>query len=304
MADGSRTATRVDDKKVPNPQRERVRALLCAGGPMPLIVATEARRTGQDLFLIGIEGVADPAIAAFDHDWIRLGQLGRFFDLLKRQGITEIAVVGALSRPHLMDLRLDMGAIRRLPAVLRVLGGGGDDALLRRLIELVEAREGLNVIGVHDVAPQLVFADGALGRVQPKAAAIEEGRLGLRLLHTLSPYDCGQAAIVIDGRPVAIEGIEGTDAMIERVKALRDSGRLRVRGRRGVLVKAPKIAQDLRIDMPVIGPETLRHVAEAGLGGVIVQSGGVLAAGTDATRKAANQLGLFVHGEAAGKAAP
>jgi UDP-2,3-diacylglucosamine hydrolase len=267
---------------------------------MPLLVAAEARRSGQDLFLIGIEGVADPSIAAFDHDWIRLGQLGRFFDLLKRRGITEIAVVGALSRPHLMDLRLDLGALRRLPAVLRVMGGGGDDALLRRLIELVEAREGLKVIGVYDVASQLVLGEGALGRIAPKDTQVAEGRVGLRLLHSLSPFDCGQAVVMIDGRPVAIEGIEGTDAMIERVKALRDSGRLRIRGRRGVLVKAPKLGQDLRIDMPVIGTETLRHVADAGLSGVIVQSGGVLVAGAEATRKAANQLGLFVHGEKPG----
>jgi UDP-2,3-diacylglucosamine hydrolase len=271
-------------------------ALLCAGGAMPLIVAEEARSRGQELFLIGIEGLASKGISAFQHEWIRLGQLGRFLDLVKGRGIGHVAVVGALARPHLMDLRLDIGAIRRLPAVIRVMGGGGDDALLRRLIDLVESREGLAIVGVQDIAPGLVIGKGALGRHAPDGRHLSEAQLGRELIAALSPFDSGQAVVIMDGRAVAIEGVEGTDAMLERVAALRASGRLRAKGRRGVLVKAPKTGQDMRIDMPVIGPETLRLAACAGLSGVAVQAGGVLVAGLAATRAAADSGKLFVQG--------
>ena len=277
-------------------EKGAVVALLCAGGHMPLVVADEAQRAGQNLFLIGIEGLVSPDVMARAQGTIKLGQLGKFLDLVKSHRIARVAVVGALPRPHLSDLRLDFGAIRRLPAVLKVMAGGGDDALLRRLINLVEEREGLQVVGVHELAPGLVIKQGALGRHKPDARALSEARRGLSLIGALSPFDCGQAVVMMEGRPVAIEGVEGTDAMLMRVAELRASGRLRVKGRLGVLVKAPKRGQDMRIDMPVIGPETLRHAAEAGLAGVAVQAGGVLVAGLGAMIAAADTCKLFVHG--------
>jgi DUF1009 family protein len=179
--------------------------------------------------------------------------------------------------------------------MLRILAGGGDDSLLRRLIGFVESN-GYEVIGVHQVAPELVIGAGLLGAARPTDRNQADGRMGLGLLAAMSPFDCGQATVVIDSRPVAVEGIEGTDAMLARVAELRKSGRLRVKGRRGVLVKAPKRGQDMRVDMPVIGPETLRRAAEAGLAGVMVEAGAVLVAGLAETRVAADREGLFVEG--------
>ncbi len=137
---------------------------------------------------------------------------------------------------------------------------------------------------------------GPLGTQRAGERDVADGRIGLALLAAISPFDCGQAAVIIDRRPVAVEGIEGTDAMLDRVAELRRSRRLRVKGTRGVLVKAPKRGQDMRADMPVIGPETLRRVSEAGLAGIMVEAGAVLVAGLAETRLAADQAGLFVEG--------
>lgn len=271
---------------------------------MPLIVVNEARASSQPLFVIAIQDAASAATSAMAQATIRLGQLGTFLDLVKGQGISRVALVGALPRPHLADLRLDLGAIRRLPAVLRVMGGGGDDALLRRLINMVEEREGLKVVGIHELAPSLVIKDGALTTRQAVPRDLRDATLGLELIAALSPFDCGQAVVIMDGRPVAMEGAEGTDAMLERVAALRSSGRLRVRGQRGVLVKAPKRGQDMRVDMPVIGPDTILRAAEAGLAGVAVEAGGVLVAGLQETRAAADRGKLFIHGLKATDARP
>jgi DUF1009 family protein len=278
-------------------------ALICAGGGMPVIVARQAIGSGRRLFMIGIEGLASPDIAAFDHAWVKLGRIGELDALLKGRGVRQIALVGGLSRPRFSDLSLDFGAVTRLPAMLRILAGGGDDSLLRRLIDFVESN-GYQVVGVHQVAPELVIGAGMLGASRPSDRDQADGRLGLGLLAAMSPFDCGQATVVIDSRPVAVEGIEGTDAMLARVAELRETGRLRIKGRRGVLVKAPKRGQDMRVDMPVIGPETLRRAAEAGLAGVVVEAGAVLVAGLGETRAAADRDKLFVEGVPASQSAP
>jgi DUF1009 family protein len=270
---------------------------------MPAIVARQALASGRRLFVVGFDGLASPDIAAFDHAWVKLGRIGELDSLLKGRGIRRIALVGGLSRPRFSDLSLDFGAVARLPAVLRILAGGGDDSLLRRLINFVESN-GYEVIGVHQVAPELVIGSGSLGGARPTERQLSDGRIGLGLLAAMSPFDCGQATVVIDNRPVAVEGVEGTDAMLARVAELRSSGRLRVKGKRGVLVKAPKRGQDMRVDMPVIGPETLRRAAEAGLAGVMVEAGAVLVAGLGETRAAADRNGLFVEGVSASQAPP
>ena len=112
----------------------------------------------------------------------------------------------------------------------------------------------------------------------------------------LGRLDVGQGAIVAKGRVLAVEAAEGTDAMLQRCADLRTSGRTRG-ARAGVLVKAPKPGQEERIDMPTIGPETLRKAAAAGLAGIAVAAGRVLLAERAATIEAANENKLFLVGE-------
>ena len=120
--------------------------------------------------------------------------------------------------------------------------------------------------------------------------------IGLAVLDALSAFDVGQACVVLDGRPVAIEGAEGTDAMIARVAELRANGRLRVDGARGVLVKAAKRNQDLRVDLPTIGPRTIELAAQAKLAGVAIEAGRSLIADRASTLALADKLGLFAFG--------
>jgi DUF1009 family protein len=119
---------------------------------------------------------------------------------------------------------------------------------------------------------------------------------GFSLIETLSPFDVGQAAVLADHRVVAIEAAEGTDAMIARVGDLVARRRLKLADGDGVLVKAPKAGQDLRVDMPAIGPQTLANVKAAGLAGIGVRAGQVLVGDRAALGRLADELGLFVEG--------
>jgi len=275
---------------------ERPLAIICGGGDFPVALAEAAVQAGRSPFLIGLAGSADKRIEAFPHLWLRLGEVGKFFDALTERNIVEVAAVGRVRRPELAELRLDFGAVKRLPA-LTALFAGGDNRLLAGVARLLE-REGFKLVGVHQVAPDLLAPEGALARRAPSAQALEDARLGVSVIAALSPYDVGQAVVVAKGRVLAIEAAEGTDAMLGRIAALRASGRLPLKGRAGALVKAPKRDQEMRLDMPAIGPETIAAAARAELEGVALAAGRVLILDRQACARAADGAGLFLHGMA------
>ena len=269
-------------------------AILCGAGAFPLEVAADARRAGRDPFLVGLVGSSDAAIEAYPHVWVRIGEVGKLFAALKGRGVTELAMVGAVTRPELSDLRLDWGAIRRA-GELAQLFRRGDNGLLVGLAAIFE-REGVRVVGAHEIAPRLVAPEGPLGAHAPGAEDDGDIAFGARLLGALSEFDAGQCAVVAAGRVLAIEAAEGTDAMLARVAEMRSVGRLKSRGPSGVLVKAPKRGQDLRLDMPAIGPGTVAGAAGASLRGIALAAGAVLMVERERCVGDADAAGLFIAG--------
>jgi len=278
------------------PQGRRV-AVLAGRGDYPVRVAGAAAAQGASVYVAVLSGAGDLAdYAAYDAKEYRLGQLGRFLDEIKRREIEEIVMVGALPRPSFGSLAPELSTLKYLPHFARAFQGG-DDHLLRGVVTFFEG-QGLRVLGPADIAPDLVAPHGALGRYKPSAIAREAIATGFNLLAALSPFDMGQAAIVADHRVVAVEAAEGTDAMIERVVGLIQAGRLKPGKGDGVLVKAPKLGQDLRVDMPAIGPDTVARVAAAGLAGIAVKAGRVLIGDRERLATLADASGLFIEGVA------
>jgi len=271
-------------------------AIVCGAGGFPAAVAQAAQTSGQEVLLVGLKGIAEDGISRFPHEWVRLGEIGGLLKLLKSRNIARMAFVGGLARPELSELRLDWGAVKRLPEIARALKGG-DDHTLRGIIRIFES-EGLEVVGVDSVAPSLLAGAGLLAGAQPDSQAEADMAQALRLLDAMSTFDCGQAAVVANGRVIAIEAAEGTDAMLARVAQLRDNGRFRAKGAAGVLVKAPKRGQDLRIDLPAVGPTTVEAAKKAGLAGIVVAAGRVLTLDKAASVAAARAHGLFLWGVA------
>ena len=269
-------------------------AILCGGGDFPIQVAQAAIKQGRDPVMVGIVGAADARIEAFPHFWVHMGEVGKLFRSLKERGIVEIAIVGAMTRPEFADLRLDWGALRRL-AGLASLFRGGDNHLLVGIARFFE-NEGVAVVGVHQIAPQLLVSPGALSALAPSAPALADARQGGALIGALSPFDVGQAVVVANGRVLAIEAAEGTDSMLARVADLRGTRRLRFKGRAGVLVKAPKRDQDMRLDMPAVGLKTIEGAKRAQLEGIALAAGRVLIVDRTAFARAADEAGLFVFG--------
>lgn len=287
---------------LPNANRHRGKNLKRAGalgvlagqGRLPTDVAAGAAAAGRPVHIVGIRGEAAAEITHYDHTWIAWGQIGRMMKAFRDADCTELVIIGAVSRPNLSEARLDWGAIASLPSILS-LTVGGDDALLSRVVRFFEAR-GFGVIGAHEIAPDLLAGDGPLGTHAPTEQHLSDIARGRTVVDTMGRLDIGQAVVVAKGYVLAVEAAEGTDRMIDRAKELRQWGRKASAPRVGVLVKMPKPGQELRVDMPTIGVETVRRAADAGLAGIAVAEGRVLIADKAATIAAADAAGLFLVG--------
>jgi DUF1009 family protein len=158
--------------------------------------------------------------------------------------------------------------------------------------------KGFRIVGAHEVAPGLVASPGPLtrGGIPPRAAI--DAAAALRAAHAIGLLDAGQAAVAVSGRAVALEGVEGTDGMLRRVAELRERRRIARQRQTGVLAKCAKPQQDLRVDMPTIGPRTVELAAAAGLAGIVIEAGRVMVADRAATLAAAEAAGLFIVAEA------
>ncbi len=274
-------------------------ALICGGGQFPLAAARAAQDSGREVFLLGLRGIASKEIEQFPHVWLGIGQLGQGFREISAREIRDICLIGGLGRPEFSDLRLDWGGVKRLPEIIRMFAGG-DDQILKGVIGLFE-REGFSVVGVDSFAPGLLAGVGAMNALPFPGDLAEDLAFGRKCLADLSAYDCGQALVVAGKRIIAIEAVEGTDAMLDRVAQLREKGRWRAKGAAGLLVKAPKRGQDLRVDLPAIGPQTVAAAARAGLRGLAVAAGGVLILDRAAVAGQAEKAGLFLFGFLAGE---
>jgi hypothetical protein len=234
------------------------------------------------------------AVQRFRHHWIPIGRWGRLVKLLRSENCRDLIFIGTLVRPALSEIRLDWGTLRIMGRVWAAFKGG-DDHLLSGIGRILE-QDGFRMVGIRDVAPDLLMPDGCLTRAAPDANAAADIARGRAVLHALSPFDIGQATIVIDGHVVAVEDIEGTDALLARVARLRKEGRIRASAMRGALVKTPKSGQDLRFDLPTIGPRTIEGATAAGLAGIAAVAGNTIVVEAQAMIEAADAAGLFVTG--------
>lgn len=282
-------------------QAESPLALVCCGGKLPLAVADSVAARGRKVVLFALRGAADPKdFTGRETHWFRLGQFGLVARVARTNDCRDMVLLGSLVRPSIWQMRPDFFTLKMLPQIARAFHGG-DDHLLSRVGRLIEGH-GFHLRGAHEVAPEILVAQGALGRAEPSARDRADIAIGFDYLRAAGPFDIGQAVVVAGRHVLAVEAAEGTDEMLARVAQLRDVGRIKVPKATGVLVKAPKPAQDRRFDLPSIGPRTVEGVVCAGLAGVAVGASETIIAEPERLIAAADAAGIFVVGVPAGNA--
>jgi hypothetical protein len=262
--------------------------LLAGGGALAPTVAGAVRGEGRAVFVVAFKGHTSPDwVDGFEHAWVPLGAVGRTLALLHRAGCEEVCLIGRVGRPSLAAVALD----RRARAMLARLGGrdAGDDKLLRLIVAELEG-DGFRVVGADALAARLLAPAGRIAGPAVPDDAWPDIRRGVAVARALGDVDVGQAVVVQGQLVLGVEAVEGTDALLAR------AGGLRREGPGGVLVKGRKPGQERRVDLPTIGPETIRGAAVAGLRGVAVEAGHTLVADLAGLERAADAHRLFVVG--------
>lgn len=275
------------------PARSGPVAIVAGSGQLPLLLAQSLDRSGRDHRILALRGFAEPPVRRLAAASVDLLDVQGALAILERWSPATIMLAGGVDRPGPSAVLNAFSAFRNRHE-LNDLIGRGDDSLLRGVLDLLTER-GHVVAGVHEIAPELLAKPGIFSARAPDDGDARAVEIGARVLGALSPFDFGQAAVVEGERVLAVEGPEGTDRMLARVRVLR-VGWVKPREKRGVLIKAPKIGQDLRIDLPAIGPRTIQNAARAGLAGVAVGASSTLILSEEETIATADRLGVFLHG--------
>jgi DUF1009 family protein len=270
--------------------------LIAGGGALPITLAAHCHAVGRPLFVVRLKGFADPALERYDGAWSGLAELGKGIDFLRRARCASVCFAGRVDRPNLTALKPDQRGLMALPRVIAA-ARAGDDGLLAFLVREFEA-EGFSVEGAHEVMRSLTLVEGLAGRHAPGPEAQTDISRALDAARAIGRLDIGQAAVARDGLVLALEAQEGTDAMLRRVAGLSEALRGARGEPRGVLAKASKPGQELRIDLPTIGPETVRRAVDAGLAGIVGEAGQVLVVDREETLRLADAAGLFILGVA------
>ncbi len=267
--------------------------LIAGGGDLPVHVAEAARGDDRLGCVIALEGFADPS--RFEApERCGIAQVGKALKILAKHDCDAVCFAGIVKRPDFSKLTPDMRGMAFLPKAIAA-AAKGDDALLRAVVGMFED-EGIAVVGVDDIAGELLAPAGVLGRVRPDDASRTDALKAMNIASLIGTADIGQGAVVAKGLVLAVEAQEGTDAMLERVASLPVDIRGGGNKRFGVLAKRPKPEQERRVDLPVVGVSTVKQAAKAGLSGIVVPAGGALILGRKAVAEAADAHGLFLWG--------
>jgi UDP-2,3-diacylglucosamine hydrolase len=166
-------------------------AIICGGGSFPFTVADSLRKQGRGVVLFALRGWADPVrVKDYRHHWSDIARLGRFLRLARGEGCRDVIFIGALVRPSFRQLiNFDLATLRVLPRAIRHFYGG-DDHLLTGMARMLEDH-GFRLLGAHEVAPEILVAEGALGRLSPTEQNKADIELGFEVLHAIGPYDVG-----------------------------------------------------------------------------------------------------------------
>jgi DUF1009 family protein len=263
--------------------------IIAGGGSLPRRVADAARAAGRPVAVAVMEGHGDPADwASYPHVVLRLGLAARMLSWLKSRGARQLVLSGRVARPSFLSLRPDSDTLRLVMRIGR-RAFGGDDELLSAIVAVLR-EEGFEPVGAEQVLQGLLAPAGLLTRASPDAEAMGDIARGVAVVRALGAVDVGQGAVVQQGLVLAVEAIEGTDAMLAR------AGTLRRPGPGGVFVKLVKPGQDRRVDLPTLGPTTVSHVTAAGLRGIAFEAEGCILAERDAMIVTADAAGLFLLG--------
>lgn len=264
--------------------------LIAGSGRLPVLFAQAVR--GRRVVAIGHRGETDPVLGEWVEDlgWVRLGQFQKILDFFLRHRVKWVVMAGGITKSRIWHVRPDFLALKMVLGLLH----RHDDLLLRSAATILE-EQGFELKSVTDFVPEFLAPSGVLSRRRPTEEEWEDIRFGWWAAKELGRLDIGQGVVVRQKMVAAVEAMEGTDAMIVRAGPLIAGRGWAGRGG-GVLVKVAKPIQDRRLDLPTIGPDTMRRLHQAGIGVMAVEAGGAMILEPEETCALADRFNLVLVG--------
>ncbi|MBI4877463.1 MAG: UDP-2,3-diacylglucosamine diphosphatase LpxI [Acidobacteria bacterium] len=263
--------------------------LIAGNGRFPILALETARKLGHEVVTVAIREEAWPQVeglGARTH-WISLGQLSRLIEILKEEGIAEVIMAGQVKHAKIFSaIRPDW----RLIKLLASLREKNTDALIGGVMKIL-ANEGIRLLDSTTLLKPLLAGEGALTRRKPDESEERDISYGRRIANTLAGLDIGQSVAVSERACVAVEAMEGTDAMLRRAAGLAG-------GRRLTLVKVSRRRKHLLFDVPVAGVDTIAVMRETGTTAMAVDAGRTLLLDREEMLARANEAGIAIAGHA------
>ena len=268
-------------------------AVISGGGALPVEVARYLKRTGRPYTVVRIESLSDPELDTHPGHILSLGDFAKLFQILATEQVKAVTMCGYVQRPDFDTMQKDHGA-QHLQAI-QSAGRGGDDSLLRQVAQVIVS-QGYHIEGAHEANPDLLIGADLQAGPDPSLEAMEDAQEAMRVAAAIGALDIGQAVVVAGRITLAVEAQEGTQNMLSRITSLNPSLRGTPNQRKGVLAKLAKPIQDIRLDMPTIGLQTVEDVAAAGLCGIVARRHALLIVDKAAVYARATELGIFIYG--------
>lgn len=270
--------------------------LIAGAGEFPRLVLEGARRSGLRVVVMGLRGWCDEALAGQADAFYTSGvaRLGRWIRVFRREGVAQAVMAGKVRKSQMLASASWRRWLAYLPDWTSIKvwyfrsADRRNDTLLRAVADEMR-RKGIALVDSTQYCPEALADEGVLTRRSPTPAQTADAELGWRIAKALGRLDVGQSVAVKDKDVIAVEAIEGTDAMIARAGSLCSAGGW-------TLVKVAKPNQDMRFDVPTVGPDTIERLAEAGAGALIVEAGKTLMIEKDRTITLADRHGIALLG--------
>lgn len=260
--------------------------LIAGNGSYPRFAVQGARESGvKRVVVAAFEGETDASLAAFVEElhWMKVGQLGRLLDAAKKSGATASMMAGQIAPKHLFDLRPDVRAL----ILLATLRERNAETLFGAIAGELD-KIGVPLLVATSFLERHLAMEGLIAGPKPRSRIIDDISYGFGIAKEVSRLDIGQTVVVKRGTVLAVEGFDGTDATIKRGGELGQGD--------AVVVKVSKPRQDMRFDVPVIGPRTLETAAAAGVSAIAMEAGRTLLLEEDQLRKLATQHQITLWG--------
>lgn len=262
--------------------------MIAGSGMMPVEIINYCNKTGREIYVIGLDPFAnEEQLKDAPHSFAKIAEVGKMLKAFRNNNVYEIVLAGGIKRPSFKELIPDWEGMKMVGKL--AMKKMSDDNMFRAVINEIE-KLGFKIVGIEEVVPEMLFYEGIYGKVKPSKDDIDDINRGITVAKALGAVDVGQAVVVQEGMVLAVEAIEGTDMMLSRAATVKKTGKA------PVMVKILKPGQDMRVDLPAIGLQTIEQLKKYGIKGIAVEAGGILLIEREAVVKLADEAGIFIIG--------